>query len=285
MVIERIQAATEVFSYKWYPVIIYTVYEMNGASYSELDSTLDDISSKMLAGGLSDLRERDILEQRETVEGSGRTIYTLSSRGRALVPAIEVLDAWSQRYEGGRSSVLILEDERWVADILAGYFPDGTDVRHVRTGTEAIEAYTDDTDLVIIDRKLEGMPGDDVATRIRTEHEQQLLLCVSGVAPGNDISELEYDDYIHKPVSEDEMMTRVELLLNRSSLDANVRAYLSLRSKQLALTDTHGEAATKMDGYKTLTERIEETDLPTDKKRTLEPLLPAAASESSPFGK
>ena len=280
---EQIQDATDVFSYKWYPDIIYTVYKLDGAGYSELEATLDSISSKMLSNGLADLCERNILATTETVEGSGRTIYVLSSKGRALIPALKVLAAWNQRYEEAQSSVLILEDERMVADILADYFSEPYDVRYARTGTEALEKYTDEIDLVIVDRKLGEMSGDDVAAQIRAEHGQQLILCVSGVAPDNDICELEYDDYVHKPVEEDEMKTRLELLLNRAELDSTTRQYLSLRSKQLALTNTYGKAATKMNGYKKCTARIEELDISTDQKWTLEPLLPPAALKSFPF--
>ena len=272
----QMQASTEIFAYKWHPHIIYTVYELEGAGYSEIESSLGSISSKMLSDGLSDLCERNILSTTETVEGSGRTIYVLSSKGRALIPALEVLDAWNQRYEEDRSSVLILEDERMVATILGDYFSDSYHVQYVSTGTEALEAYTADTDLLIIDRKLEGMSGDTVAERIRAEHEQQLLLCVSGVEPDNDIHELDYDDYIHKPVDETEMKTRMELLLNRAELDSTARTYLSLRSKQLALIETHGKAATKMNGYKDCASQIDDIDLSTEHKQTLEPLLPGS---------
>lgn len=277
----QIQASTELFSYKWYPSIIYTVYELEGAGYSELENSLGSISSKMLSDGLSDLCERNVLTTTETVEGSGRTIYVLSSKGRALIPALEVLEAWDQHYGEEAATVLILEDERMVADIFADYFSESYRTQYVPTGTEALEAYTADTNLVIIDRKLDGMSGDTVADRIRAEHEQQLLLCVSGVEPDNDIYELDYDDYIHKPVEEDEMRTRMELLLNRAALDSTARTYLSLRSKQLALIETYGKAATKMNGFKNCTAKIEELDLSTDHKQTLEPLLPGSDQVAS----
>lgn len=269
----QIQVSTEIFAYKWYPSIIYTVYELERAGYSELESSLGSISSKMLSDGLSDLCERNVLTTTETVEGSGRTVYILSSKGRSLIPAIEVLEAWDQHYGEEAATVLIVEDEQMVADIFANCFSGSYPTQYVSTGTEALEAYTADTDLVIIDRKLEGMSGDTVAARIRAEHEQQLLLCVSGVEPDNDIYELDYDDYIHKPVEEDEMRTRVELLLNRAALDSTARTYLTLRSNQFALTETYGKAATKMKGYKNCTAKIEELDLSTGHKQTLEPLL------------
>lgn len=270
----QIQDSTEIFSYKWYPSIIRTVYELEGAGYSELESSLGSISSKMLSDGLSDLCERNVLTTTETVEESGRTIYILSSKGRALIPALEVLEAWDQHYGEEKATVLILEDEQMVADIFADYFSESYHTQYVPTGTEALEAYTADTDLVIIDRKLGGMSGDTVADRIRAEHEQQLLLCVSGVEPDNGIYEQAYDDYIHKPVEETEMRARVELLLNRAELNSTARTYLSLRSKQLALIDTYGKAATKMNGFENCTAQIEDLDLSMDHKQTLEPLLP-----------
>ena len=271
-------------SYKWHPVILYTVHELGEAGYSELEATLDGISSKMLSEGLSDLCERELLATTETVDGSGRTVYVLSEKGRALVPALQVLDAWNQRYEGDRSSVLIVEDERMVATVLAEYFADSYDVEHVRTGEEAMEAYSEDTDLVVVDRRLDGMSGDDVAARIRAANGGQLVLCVSGVEPDDDICELAVDDYIHKPVGEQEIRTRVELLLDRAELTPTARTYLALRSKQTALTDTHGPAATRTRGYRNCAARIDDLDLTPDRRRTLEPLLPPTADDAAPFG-
>jgi DNA-binding HxlR family transcriptional regulator/DNA-binding response OmpR family regulator len=277
--VKRIRAATEILTYKWHPAILYTVHELDGAGYSELEAAIDDISSKMLSDGLSDLCERDILATAEPVEDSGRTIYVLTDKGRGLVPAIEVLDAWNQRYETPRSSVLILEDERMVADMLADYFSGRYDAQYVRYGEDALDAYGDDIDIVIIDRNLERMSGDEVAARIRDEDGQALLLCVSGVEPADDIYELAYDDYIYKPAGEDQMRARIELLLNRAELEGPVREYLALRSKQAALRDAYGEAATRMGGYRDCADRIEALDLSTDRRRTLDPLLPPGASE------
>lgn len=279
----QIQTATEVFAYKWHPVILYVIYELDGASYSEIDATLDEISSKMLSNGLSDLCERNILTTAETVEDSGKTVYELTDKGHALVPCLQILGAWSKRYDENRPSVLIVEDERMVAEMLSGFFSESYDVQHVRNGEEALEEYTDDTELLILDRKLERMSGDAVATQIKAQDEQTLILAVSGLAPDNDIFELDVDDYIHKPAEESEIKSRLELLLNRAELDATERTYLSLRSKQIALTETHGRAATEMNAYQNCTARIEELGLSSERRQTLEPLLPSTASDSSPF--
>lgn len=280
--IRRIRDATELFSYKWYPPIIYTVHELGGAGYSEIEAALNGVSSKMLSDGLSDLCERNIVETTERIEHNGRRIYVLSDKGRALIPALQTLDAWSQCYETQRLSVLIIENERMVTAILADYLPDSCDVRSVQTGEEAIEEYTHHPDLVIADRKLNGMSGDEVAVRVKAEHKRQLILCVSGVEPDNDIYELRYDDYIHKPIEEDELKARVELLFSRAELEATERTYLSLRSKQIALTAARGKSATKMTGYQDCTAQIEDLGLSAEQKQTLEPLLPSTADDSHP---
>lgn len=276
---DRIQAATEVFSYKWHPVIIYTAYRLDGASYSEFDATLDEISSKMLSSGLSDLRERNILATTEAVEGSGRTVYRLTDKGRALIPVIDILQAWEQRHDEACPSVLIVEDERMVATILSEYFSDSYDIQHVRSGEAALERYTDDTDIVILDRRLKGMSGDDVAANLKTRQGGATILAVSGMEPDDDIARLPVDDYVHKPVEEDELKSRVELLLGRAELDNPARTYLSLRSKQLALVETCGEAATEMQGYRRCATRIEELAVSSHRQETLERLLPSSAGE------
>lgn len=270
----QLQAATEVFSYKWYPAIVHAVYELEGAGYSEIEVALDGVSSKMLSDGLSDLCERNIITETETVEGSGRKVYHLSTKGRALVSIIHALEGWKESFEESQQTVLIVEDERMVAEVLSEYLTDTHDIRYAETGQEALSVYTDDIGLVIVDRRLEGMSGDEVARRIRSQNDQELILCVSGVEPDDDIVELGFDDYIHKPVEDKELTNRIGLLFNRVELDSTAREYLSVRSKQLTLTDVYGNAARKMEGYKNCTSRIEELDIPPRRKETLESLLP-----------
>jgi hypothetical protein len=89
---------------------------------------------------------------------------------------------------------------------------------------------------------------------------------------------------MHKPVEEDEMKTRLELLLNRAGLGSTVREYLSLRSKQIALEDAHGNAAERMEGHQACEARLERLEISSEQKQTLEPLLPPSADESRPFG-
>ncbi|WP_247009487.1 response regulator [Halorientalis litorea] len=277
--VERLQSATEVFSYKWYPVILYSVYEVGNASYSEIEASLGGISPKMLSDGLSDLCDRNLLRTTEAVENSGKEGYELTEKGRAIVPALDLLTAWHERYDERRASVLIVEDERMVASVLSEYFDESYGVRHARTGEQALEKCSDSTDLVVLDRRLDEMSGDDVATQLRAQYEQLVVLVVSGIAPDDDIATLDIDDYLHKPVEEDGIKARLESLLSRTDMDSAARTYLALRSKQLALTETHGEAAQKMQGYQDCASRIEELDLSPEQKQTLEPLLPPAASE------
>lgn len=272
----------EIFSYKWHPIIIYTVYELDTAGYSELEASIESISSKMLSSGLSDLRERNILKMSEAVEGSGRKVYSLTEKGRALIPALQVLDAWSRRHETQQLSTMIVEDEQMVVSIIEDYFPDSYDIRSAETAQRALDTYHDDIELLIFDRRLRKMSGDELAASIRAEHKKQLMLCVSGVKPGNDIHQLQCDEYIQKPFTEDELKTKVELLLNRTELEHPAREYLSLRSKQVALNTAHGISATKMKGYQNCTEQIERLNISTERRQTLERLLYSTPSNSTP---
>jgi len=271
--IQQIQDATELFSYKWYPAILYTVGELDGASYSHIESVLDGISSKMLSDGLASLCERGLLTTTESVDNSGRDIYILTPKGAGLIPVLDALRSWDGRHGERRASILIVEDEEMIASILSRAVADSYDATVCQTGENLLAEYTDDIDLVILDRRLRTMSGDDVAARIKAQDETAIILAVSGIEPANDIFELAIDDYVHKPFTEEEIRTRIELLLKRTALDGAAREYLSLRSKQAALVGWNGDTALGMQAYQDCKTAIERLDIPPERQQTLESLL------------
>jgi len=274
--VEQVKQSTKILSYKWHPIIIYVVDELDGAGYSEIEAVLDGISSKMLSDGLSDLCEMGVLKTTEKVEGSGITIYELTEKGRGLLPALHMLNGWHERHEQTQVSIMIVEDERMVADILSEYLSDSYAVEFVRTGEEAIAKYDQTIDVVIVDRHLTGISGDEVASEIKKLDEDALILAVSSLEPDNDICELEVDDYAQKPVSESEIKSRLELLLNRSELSSESREFLSIRSKQAALVNAYSEVAKEMEGYQCCLDGLKRLGLSKSEQQSLDPLVPKA---------
>ncbi|WP_115862874.1 HalX domain-containing protein [Halorussus litoreus] len=134
------------------------------------------------------------------------------------------------------ATVLIVDDEKPITDAYAQWLEDDFTVRTAYSGSEALEKLDESVDVVLLDRRMPDLSGEDVLTQI---HEQGLtcrVALVSAVEPDFDILELGFDAYLEKPVSEaDELLETVRALLRRSTYDAQMQQFLSLANKKAAL--------------------------------------------------
>lgn len=272
--LQRLRAATEIVSYKWHPQILFTTAELDGASYSEIDAAIEGISSKMLADGLGELCEEGYLEQTEPVPDSGRTVYHPTDEGETLVTFLRVLTGWYERRIEDRLTVLIVENERMVADVISTFLADSYSIRHATNGTEALDRYDRDVDIVVLDRKLPDIDGGEVASEIKDRDEETLVLAVSSVDPDEELLDLPVDDYLQKPVKKAQIRKRLELLSSRGVLDERAREYLALCSKQKTLVAAYGEAAKDTDTYARLAELKAEFDFTPSRRAFVEQLVP-----------
>jgi len=258
---QRVQAATEILSYKWHAVVIKIVKDLNGARYSEINSKIDQISSKMLSDALSELTDREILKEVKNAGEDSGVNYELTLKGRHFAKVLGVLIQWHTVYNEHRPSILIIEDDPMASSALSDYSSNPFKVRTVSRGEDGIRHYTKDTDLVILDRKLDDMSGDTVATEIKEKDQHALILVVSGIDPEDNILDLPVDCYLKKPVSRTELRSRISDILNRQGLELEQREYLALRSKQSALIETHGASALGLQSYDRIEQRINNIEL------------------------
>ncbi|MFC4551045.1 MULTISPECIES: response regulator [Halorussus] len=134
------------------------------------------------------------------------------------------------------ATVLIVDDEQPITDAYAQWLENDYEVRTAYSGSEALEELDEAVDVVLLDRRMPDLSGEDVLAEI---HEQGLtcrVALVSAVEPDFDILELGFDAYLEKPVSEArELRETVETLLRRSTYDAQMQQFLSLATKKAAL--------------------------------------------------
>lgn len=271
--IHQARAATEVLSYKWHAVIIEIVNSLNEARYSDIDSEIDQISSKMLSDGLSDLVERNILTKVEKPSKNGGVTYELTMKGKSFASLVQAFIKWDTIYNEQNPSVLIVEDDPIASSVLSDYLSDSFKLRSVSRGEDVIQYYSKDTDIVILDRKLEDTNGGRVAMRIKQKDPQALILVVSGVDPENDILDLPIDDYLKKPGNRAELRDRISDVLARQDFEVDERKYLALRSKKLALIEAHGASALGLQSYNEVETRINNVNMPEERTQLLEEFL------------
>src|SRR6516164_4062479 len=84
----------------------------------------------------------------------------------------------AQRLESGRPRVLIVDDEPHIVEFLRmGFDYEGFEVTSAMDGAEALKvAQTQKPDVVILDLMLPGVPGLEVARRLRTSGDVAIIM-------------------------------------------------------------------------------------------------------------
>ena len=131
--------------------------------------------------------------------------------------------------------VLIVEDEPEVAELYRGYLTDGYDVAVANTGAEALDLVDDDTDAVLLDRRLPDTSGAEVLASIRDRDLDCRVAMVTAVEPDVDIVEMGFDLYLVKPATRDDIQSAVERLGTRAQYDDALQRTASLVTKRAVL--------------------------------------------------
>lgn len=117
-------------------------------------------------------------------------------------------------------SILLVEDEENIADMIRGFFErDGFRVFHAFTGEEALERLKSrPVDAVLLDLNLPGMDGVDVCRKIRRMSDVPVIMLTARDSEVDKVVGLEIgaDDYVTKPFSPRELMARVKAVMRRS---------------------------------------------------------------------
>jgi two-component system, OmpR family, response regulator VanR len=117
--------------------------------------------------------------------------------------------------------VLLAEDERRVADAVArGLRREGMAVDVAYDGASALDkARLTPYDVVVLDRDLPAMHGDDVCRTLRAEEPHSRLLMLTAASGVDDLVDglsLGADDYMPKPFAFAELVARVRALARRA---------------------------------------------------------------------
>ncbi len=154
--------------------------------------------------------------------------------------------------------VLVVEDEPDLADLYATWLKDDYEVRVAYGGREALDSLDDDISVVLLDRRMPDLSGDEVLAALRERGIECRVAMVTAVEPDFDIIEMGFDDYLVKPVSKDALHDTVSNLLVRNEYDDGVQRLFALASKKALLESEKSEAELEDHGeYQTLSRELE----------------------------
>lgn len=133
------------------------------------------------------------------------------------------------------TGVLIVEDNRDLADLYAAWLSDSYAVKTAYDGEDALDRLDTDVDIVLLDRRMPTLSGDEVLGTIWERGFDCQVALVTSVELDFDSLALGFDDYLRKPVTKSSLNVLVESLSIRTDYSAKVREYFSLLSKRVAL--------------------------------------------------
>ncbi len=161
----------------------------------------------------------------------------------------------------GRESatVLVVDDESDVADAYAAQLQAKYDVSTAYGGQAAIDSLDDSVDVVLLDRRMPGVSGDDVLDYIREEGLDCRVAMVTAVDPDFDIIGMPFDDYVIKPVSRDALFETIDRLLDISAYHSKLLKFYALSAKHATLLSNKPDSElADSDEFDELTERMHE---------------------------
>jgi DNA-binding response OmpR family regulator len=133
------------------------------------------------------------------------------------------------------ATVLVVDDEPDVADAYAAQLESNFIVSTAYGGQEALDKLDASVDIVLLDRRMPGISGDEVLDKIRERDLRIRVAMVTAVDPDFDIIEMPFDDYVIKPVSRDDLFDTIDRLLTCSEYEERLRRYYALTAKHATL--------------------------------------------------
>lgn len=132
-------------------------------------------------------------------------------------------------------TVLVVEDEASLAEVYAAHLSDQYRVLTALSGAEALDIIDERVDVVLIDRKMPGMSGDELLREIDRRGYDCQIAMVTAVTPETEIVDFAVVDYLVKPVGGSELRQTVARLAMIATHRERVREFVELSMKQVAL--------------------------------------------------
>lgn len=144
-----------------------------------------------------------------------------------------------------QTTVLIVEDEEDLADMYGAYLDGDFHVEVVYSGESAIDTLDERIDIVLLDRRMPVVSGNEVLAYLEEKGLDCRVAMVTAVNPDFDIIDLRIDDYLVKPVSRDDVLKTVDRMLKLEQYNDRMQELTSRKLKRnvLELEKTKAELA------------------------------------------
>ena len=160
------------------------------------------------------------------------------------------------------STVLIVEDEKNLADLFGIWLQEQFEVHVAYSGEDALEIFAEESiDIVLLDRRMPGLSGTEVLQSIRESGDAQQVIMVTAVQPTEDLASIDVDDYLLKPIDRTKLLRAVEAAELILTYEDSLTELLSLTARKATLeANLDKTELEKDDRYGDLLQRIRELE-------------------------
>jgi DNA-binding response OmpR family regulator len=134
-----------------------------------------------------------------------------------------------------KGSILVVEDEKSIADIISAYLQrEGYRASVADTGEKAVRLLKEGFDLIILDLMLPDIQGEELCSLIRRDSDVPIIMLTAKSDEEDRVKGLGMgaDDYVVKPFSPRELIARVQAQLRRTRKSEDI---LSFNRRSLVL--------------------------------------------------
>ncbi len=129
------------------------------------------------------------------------------------------------------------------------------------SGEEAFERLDADVDVVLLDRLMPGLSGEQVLERIRESGVDCRVGMVTAVEPDSDVATMPFDAYVPKALDRETVVETVDRLAARADYDAVLREHYAVAEKLSTIEAREPEPElAKDDAYRELVDRFRELE-------------------------
>lgn len=93
-----LEFALEFFSGRWKSRILCLLYSESSVRYNDIKKALDHVSDTVLANTLKELIGHELVRREQFPEIPPRVEYSLTDKGRSLVPFLRNICQWSSQF-------------------------------------------------------------------------------------------------------------------------------------------------------------------------------------------
>ena len=157
--------------------------------------------------------------------------------------------------------VLAVDDDEKLLETYEIWLSADYELRTATGGEEALTKLDETVDVVLLDRLMPDLSGEDLLEAIRDCDVDCQVAMVTAVEPDVDIAEMPFDTYVAKAIDESTIRETIERLLARAEYDDRVREHYAVAEKLATLEGrkSRTELAASAE-YQDLLDRFEELE-------------------------